>query len=142
MLEHWGKKSEHVIYFIFRVIIGLMFAMHGMQKLGWLGDIAKGSPAGVAAAFALPLWLAYIVSLVELLGGLAIALGLFVRVASIVTAIDMIVAMIIVHLPKSIFPIANGGELAMLYLMAFIVLFAMGAGKLSLGKALFKRELW
>jgi putative oxidoreductase len=142
MLEHFGKKSEQVMYFLFRVFVGLMFAMHGMQKLGWLGELAKGSPEGFAIGMGLPVWIAYIVALTELLAGLGIALGLFTRLASIGGFIVMVFAQILAHLPKSIFPIANGGELSMMYLLAFLVLFAIGAGKWSLGKALFRKELW
>ena len=142
MLEEFGKKYHSALYLVFRVIVGLMFAMHGMQKLGWLGALSPGSPARFATILSLPLWMVYFVSIVELLAGIAIALGIFARIAALIGGVDMIVALIIVHFPKNIWPIINGGELAMLYLMAFFVIFAFGTGKFSLGKELFKKELW
>jgi putative oxidoreductase len=141
MLEHIGKKSENVLFVIFRVIVGLSFALHGMQKFGWL-SFAPLSIDKFAAMFGLPVWLAVIVALVELIAGIAIALGIFGRLAALIGGIDMIVALIITHFPKGFWLMVNGGELAILYLMVFFVIFALGSGKWALGKVLFKKELW
>ena len=140
MAWKFPKKTESTMYVIFRIVIGLLFLMHGMQKFGWLGTISPGSIEGAATAFGLPAWLMFLVALVEFLGGLGIALGLFTRLWAVLGLIDMVGAQIVDHLPVSILPIANRGELSMLYLVSFLVIFAMGAGKCSLEKAIFKKE--
>lgn len=130
MFEKFAKKSENTLYVIFRVIIGLLFAMHGMSKLGWIG--------GGAAMPGLML----VVGIGEFLIGLGILLGLLTRLAAIGGVIIMVGAWIMVHLPKGgINPMANDGELALLFLVSFLVIFAMGSGKMSLGKELFNKDI-
>lgn len=128
MLSKFAKKSENTMYVIFRVIVGLLFAMHGMQKLG----VFSGNP--MTGLF-------LIVGIGETLVGLAILLGFLVRIATIGGVIIMAGAQIMSHFPKGFWPLFNGGEASMLFLVSFLVIFAMGAGKLSLEKALFKKEL-
>jgi len=129
MLDKYAKKSEHVIYVIFRIIIGVLYAMHGMSKIGLLG---KPSMTGLWA----------FIGVAELLIGLGIALGLFSRLAALGGFIIMVGAQVTQHFPKGLNPMANGGELSLLFLAAFLVIFAMGGGKFSLGHTFFKKELW
>jgi putative oxidoreductase len=128
MISKHAKKTENTMYVIFRVIIGLLFAMHGMQKLGLFGGEAKTG-------------LFLIVGIGELLVGLAILLGFLVRHAALGGIVIMVGAQIMSHLPKGFWPLFNGGEASMLFLVAFLVIFAMGPGTVSLEKALFKKEL-
>jgi len=115
--------------------------VHGLQKMGWLGSLSKGSgPAGFAAAMGLPAFMGYAVALGEIVVGIAIALGLLTRIFTIIGAIIMIFAIGMAHLPKGILPNANGGELATLYLIVFIALFAYGPGKYALDSKLCKAE--
>ncbi|MGV8150628.1 MAG: DoxX family protein [Candidatus Woesearchaeota archaeon] len=128
MLNKFAKKSENTMYVIFRIIVGLLFAMHGMQKLGFFtGNGMSG--------------LMLVVGIGEFLVGLAILLGFLTRIAAIGGFVIMVGAQIMAHLPKGVWPLFNGGEASMLFLVSFLVIFAMGAGKLSLEKALFKKEL-
>lgn len=129
MLSKYAIKTEHTMYAIFRIIVGFLFAMHGASKLGFTGKEAMTG-------------LMLVVGIGELLVGLAILLGFLVRHAAVGGVIIMVGAQIISHLPKGINPMTNGGELSLLFLVVFLVLFAMGPGKyLSLEKALFKKEL-
>ena len=136
-----SKSSEHVIYFVFRVMVGLLFSFHGMQKLGWFsGPKGALSPAMFAGFMHLPVWTGYLVAYVELLAGFAIMLGLFSRLVAIIAGIDMIAALFIAHFPQGWNPILTGSELAFLYLLAFLVIFAMGSGKWALERAMCKNE--
>jgi uncharacterized membrane protein YphA (DoxX/SURF4 family) len=103
-----------------------------MSKLGWLGGTAQ---TGLMA----------FVGVGEFLVGLGIMLGLFVRLATIGGAIIMVSALFKAHigtLVKTMNPIAQGsGELVFLFLAAFLIIFAMGAGKFSLNQVFFKREM-
>jgi putative oxidoreductase len=68
-----------------------------------------------------------------------IAVGLFTRCASIATSIVMISALSIAHFPKGWSPLANGGELAVMYLVSFIMMLGYGPGKFSLDYKLFRK---
>ncbi|MBS3121341.1 DoxX family protein [Candidatus Woesearchaeota archaeon] len=131
------EKYSDWLFLVFRVVVGLMFAVHGAQKFGIIGN---GSISGFAAAFGFPVWLAVVAGLVELVGGLFIALGLFTRIAAVFTSIMMIAALAIAHFPKGWNPFTNGGELALLYFAAFLVLVGYGGGKFSLTKLFCKNS--
>ncbi len=75
------------VYCIMRLIIGLLFACHGGQKL--LGFPAGGHPpAGT---------LMYIGALIELIGGFMVAFGLLTRVAAFIASGEMAVAFFMMH---------------------------------------------
>ncbi|MEK6853395.1 MAG: DoxX family protein [Nanoarchaeota archaeon] len=120
-------------YAIFRVIVGLMFVQHGAQKLlGWFGSqgtVSLLSLMGFAGT-------------VELVGGLAITLGFFSRLASVGGTAIMVGALATVHFPQGLVPIVNKGELALLFLACFIIVAVHGNGKWSLEQALLKKELF
>ncbi len=119
------------LYSIGRILIGLLFFLHGAQKLfGWFGGIGMNLPA-----FSL-FWFA---GIIELLVGAGITVGLFTRVAAAGGAVEMVIAYSMAHFPKGIIPLTNSGEPAILYLAAFLLILSQGAKKLSLSKLLFKR---
>ena len=137
MYEKCVKKFGDSFYAIFRIVFGVLFLVHGLQKFGFLGGPGV---AGFAAYLSIPVWLAVLVGLIEVITGLLIALGLFTRTASGIAAPYMVIVYIIGHLPKGILPWNNGGELAVLYFAAFLAIHAKGAGIWCLEKALFKKE--
>ena len=114
-----------------------MFFLHGAQKFGLIGD---GSLTQLTTMLGGSTLLANLVAGIELLGGLFILLGLWTRLSSVLSAIVMAVAFFGFHFTKGLNPLANGGELALLYLVAFLVLWDKGAGKWSLEKALTNKE--
>ena len=112
-----GKYGEQY-YLVFRVLVGLMFFMHGAQKLfGWFG----GNAAELASIYGVG-------GVVEVVVGLAILLGFWTRLAALLGAVTMAVAYVYMHL--GINPLTSGGEKALLYLLAFLVLMKDGSGKL------------
>ena len=130
MLNKVVMKYKDQMYLVFRVFVGLLFAQHGAQKLfGLLG----GQQAALASLFGAA-------GVIELVGGLMLALGLFVRPAALVTAGEMVVAYFMVHAKMGLVPIQNQGELALLYFAAFLVLLVHGAGRWGLERALLKKE--
>jgi putative oxidoreductase len=115
---------------IFRIVFGLLFAMHGSQKLfDW--PIAAPMPIEVGA------WPAWWAGLIELVCGLLIALGLFTRIAAFIASGEMAVAYFWMSWPPlegepaSFWPIANKGEPAVMYCFAFLALAGLGAGAWS-----------
>jgi|SRR5580704_16143422 putative oxidoreductase len=113
---------------VLRVVVGVIFLMHGWQKLsqgfhdvgGFLGSLGIPLP-GLAAV---------VLTLVELLGGIALILGLLTRYAATFLAVDMLVAIITYHLKNGFFAPA-GFEFPLLLLAANINLVLSGAGSLS-----------
>jgi putative oxidoreductase len=72
--------------------------------------------------------------LLELVGGLLLALGLFTRTVAFILAGDMAVAYFMAHAPRGFFPLLNGGELAIVYCFVFLYLWVAGGGEWSLDR--------
>ncbi len=121
------KKYGEWNYLAFRLLVGLMFFMHGFGKL-WG---AKAAPLMSLMGFT---------GVVEVVVGLAVLFGLWTRLAALGGAITMLVAYFKVHAAGGLSPLVNGGELAVMYFVAFLVLMQYGAGKLSLEKKLKGKE--
>ena len=115
------KPYEAQTFAILRIVAGLMFLCHGTQKLfGW--------PIGLPAGMEIPAFVTYVASPIELGTGLLIAIGLFTRWAAFLASGQMAFAYWMAHGTKALFPIANQGELAVLYCFAFLFIAAHGAG--------------
>jgi len=72
--------------------------------------------------------------LLELVGGLLLALGLFTRPVAFILAGNMAVAYFMAHAPRGFFPLLNGGELAIVYCFVFLYLWIAGGGEWSLDR--------
>lgn len=115
---------------IIRITVGLIFFMHGWQKLFMMGIPGVsgffGSLGVPAAGF-----MAGFITFLELLGGLALILGVATRIVAALLAINMLVALLLVHLANGFFA-SNGGYEFVLILMAASVAFVFsGAGSMS-----------
>lgn len=105
-----------------RLIVGLMFASHGGQLvLGIFGGMA-GSEKPILQ----------IAGWIQLIGGFMIALGVLTRVAAFIASGHMAAAYFMVHAPRGFFPIANHGELSVLYWWVFLFVFFYGPGRWSI----------
>src|SRR5215212_11974179 len=118
------SRYADTVYCIMRLVVGLLFACHGGQKL-------LGFPPGGHGAPTDALWL--IGSWIELAGGFLIAFGLFTRIAALLASGMMAVAYFMVHAQMgSFFPIVNKGEPAVMYCFIFLFIFFYGPGRLSI----------
>ena len=126
MQSFLGKYSGP-IYAAMRIVVGLMFAQHGAQKLfGWLGGMGED---GGSAAF---LSLMFFAGLIEFVAGLLIAVGFQTSWAAFLSSGEMAAAYFMAHASRGLFPIENRGESAVIYSFVFLYIAAHGAGKLSL----------
>ena len=116
------------VYCILRLIVGLMFACHGGQKL--LG-FPPGGHGGAEGLILVGGW-------IELVCGFLIAFGFLTRFAAFLAAGEMAVGYFMMHvgnapdLPAQFFPIINKGELAVVYCWTFLYMFFYGSGRWGL----------
>jgi putative oxidoreductase len=115
---------------VLRIVAALIFMAHGTQKL-------LGFPAGDFSPEVLSL--SWIAGMLELFGGAALVLGIFTRPVAFVLSGLMAFAYWMAHAPQSFFPVANGGDAAILYCFVFLYLVFAGPGPWSLD-ALLGRE--
>jgi putative oxidoreductase len=114
-----------------RFVAGGMLALHGAQKI--FGFLAKNPQPAVGSQ----LWIG---GLIELVGGILIAIGLFTRPFAILASGTMAVAYFQFHWKLAMddwkfLPTVNGGEAAVLYCFIFLVFGVAGAGAFSLDAA-------
>ena len=113
----------HFMHNALRIWAGLFFWINGVQKLfGVLGReeaVEFGTRMGTAG-------------LLEFFGGFLILMGLFTRPVALILALEMVLAYYWVHLPRSVWPIMNGGERPLLFMAIFVFLAANGPGAFSL----------
>jgi putative oxidoreductase len=124
---------------VLRVIVGIVFLMHGGQKLfsygftgvaGYLGQVGIPFPA----------FFAVVVTLVEFLGGAALLVGLATRWAALPLAVDMLVAVLMVRLKGGFFA-PNGVEFELTLLAACVCLALAGPGAASVESVFSRKSL-
>jgi putative oxidoreductase len=123
---------------LIRAIVGIVFLLHGGQKLFVYG---VHNVAGMMGNLGIPLpsLAAGVVTWVEFLGGAALLLGLFTRVAALLLALDMVVALLKVHLKGGFF-LPMGFEYALTLLVANVALAIAGPGATAVEKLFSKRS--
>lgn len=129
MLSRLLEPKIDIAYALLRIVAGLMFAFHGIQKL--FGVLSDSQPAVGSQ-----LWFG---GIIELVTGFAIALGLLTRWAALLASGTMAVAYLQFHwkfeFGARFFPAANQGELALLYAFVFLYIACGGAGRWSVDAA-------
>lgn len=126
MLSQALSSQKESAFALLRIVSGLLFAFHGVQKLfGILTDFQP--PVGSQ------LWIG---GVIELCTGFAIALGLRARWAAFLASGTMAVAYVQFHwklaFDQTFFPAVNQGELALVYAFLFLYVACHGAGKWSI----------
>jgi putative oxidoreductase len=135
MLEARLNQFRPQMLSILRIVMGLLFLQHGLQK--WFGfpapnpsfaNIQLMSMVGVAG-------------IIEITCGALVAVGLFTRYAALLASGEMAVAYFFYakRLARGFTPIVNGGTMEVLYCFAFLYLAFAGAGPWSLDAMLRKK---
>lgn len=126
MLGRLLSPAQEPVYAAMRIVVGLLFAFHGLQKV--FGVLSEFQPPVGSQ-----LWIG---GVIELVTGLLIALGLLTRWAAFLASGTMAVAYVQFHwkfaFDSSFFPGINKGELAVVYALVFLFIACRGAGPASL----------
>jgi putative oxidoreductase len=119
---------------ILRIGLGVIFVAHGCQKVfGWFGGHGlEGTAAMMHGGLGIPVPLAYVASFTELLGGLAVLLGLFTRIGAAGIAVVMVVAIATVHWKNGFFLEKQGFEYPMALLAMALSLIVAGPGRIAI----------
>ena len=126
------RQQLHVVVInAWRIIIGFTFFTHGGQKLfGWFGGTA------VTERLSLP----GVAGFLEFFGGLAIVFGLRTQYVAFVLSGQMAVAYWYQHVgSRGLWQWENGGELAAVSSLTFLLLTALGGGDFSIDGLLKRR---
>lgn len=141
----WNWNHPGIGLLVLRVAIGSIFFLHGWMKLfGGQEGFVREMLAMVG--WSLPDALLWLVTLVELVGGLALLLGLFTRQAAVVLAAEMVVAVALFHIRQGFFivaipnvPLAYGFEFHVALVGGLVCLALSGSGMWSLERRLLPR---
>ncbi|MBC7987746.1 MAG: DoxX family protein [Sphingomonadaceae bacterium] len=106
---------------VLRIVAGLLLLAHGVHKF-----------FNFPAPFPFPLnGMMYAAGVIELVGGALLMLGLATRLSAFVCSGFAAAAYWIGHAPQSPFPVANGGDAAILFCFVFLYIAAAGPGPWS-----------
>lgn len=126
---------REIAYTLVRIVIGIMFIMHGLPK--WNNGIERVGNA-FATNYGLPRWFAALAVFFELVGGGCLVVGLFTRFFAAALAIEMLIAMFAAHWPKGYSAGAGGYEYVLLIGVVTFAIAIRGGGPYSVDRAIGK----
>jgi putative oxidoreductase len=125
----WNDNGKLIL----RVTVAVLMLMHGIAKMqngiGWM--------AGMLQSHHLPAFVGYGVYVGEVIAPILLLLGLFTRLAALVVAFDMVMAIGLAESDKIFTRSQSGGwaiELEMFYLLASVAIFFLGSGRYAVRK--------
>jgi putative oxidoreductase len=139
MLRKLTQTDNSTATTIIRVVLGLVFFAHGAQKmLGWFGGAGYSGTMGFfTGTMHIPVVFAFLAIAAEFFGGLGLIFGVLTRVAAFGIAVNMLVAVVMVHSHVGFFmnwpgtQKGEGFEYHLLTLAMSVFLIIKGAGALS-----------
>ena len=118
---------------LLRMVSAIVFMLHGTQKL-------FGFPSATPLPPSQMLSLLGAAGILEVCGGVLMALGLFTRPVAFILSGEMAVAYFRQHAPRGFWPILNGGELAVLFCFLWLFFSAAGPGRISVDALIRKKR--
>lgn len=129
----WLAKYQPQLLSLLRIVAGLLFLEHGMQKILHFPPMPAAMLAAIPANF-IPVIMA--AGFIELVGGVLITLGAFTRIAAFICSGEMAIGYWAVHFARGgFFPTLNGGDAAILFSFVFLFLAAAGPGPIALSRS-------
>lgn len=128
------EKLKPLALLLLRVGLGVVFIFHGYPKLFTHTHEIMGG----FQRMGFPAFFVYIAGVVEFFGGIVLILGLFTRIAALLIAGEMAVAVFRVHLPQGAITDVKNYEYPMILAVACLALATIGAGAISLDHAIYE----
>ena len=146
MFRRLVNTPNDIAFTVLRLVLGIVFFAHGAQKmLGWFGGYGfKGTMGFFTQTAHIPAVFAFLAIAAEFFGGLGLIVGLLTRVAAFGITVNMLVAILTVHLANGFFmnwtsqQKGEGFEYHLLVLAITVALMIRGAGAFSLDRAIGK----
>jgi putative oxidoreductase len=110
---------------ILRIVIGLLFLEHGLSKV-------FGFPTPGPALNSLLILAAFL----ETVGALLFLVGAYTRIVAFILSGEMAFAYFMAHAPRAFFPLANGGQLAIVFCFLFLYFAFAGGGPWSVDRGM------
>ena len=124
-MERFLGRYSSYIYALLRIVVGLLFLMHGTQKLfGWPLKFPMAVDTMTTA-----------IGVFEIVAGVMIMVGFLASIPAFIASGMLAVGYFMVHQPTGTWPIQNGGEPAVLLCFIFLYIASRGSGPLSVDAA-------
>lgn len=127
------NRLQVLALFLLRIGAGSIFLTHGWTKLTHMAGTMK-----FFSGLGFPGWMAVLIGLLEVGGGILLMFGLFTRIVGVLLTIEMVVAITAVHWKQVPWWNVGGYELALGCGVIAFALASFGAGVISLDYALFR----
>ncbi len=146
MLKKLFQTENDTATMILRVLLGVVFFPHGMQKLfGWFGGYGFSGSYGFFTGSGIPALFAVLAILAEGLGSLGLLTGLLTRVSALGIGTNMVVAVLMIHHKFGFFmnwdgkQAGEGFEYHLLVIAIALALIIKGGGKWSIDRVIAKK---
>jgi putative oxidoreductase len=142
MLKKLFQTNDDIATMVLRVLLGVVFFPHGMQKLlGWFGGPGfEGTMGFFTGTLGIPVIFAFLAIIAEGLGSLGLITGFLTRLSAFGIAVNMAVAVYMLHWQNGFFmnwlgkQAGEGYEYHLLVIAIAIALIIKGGGKLSVDR--------
>jgi putative oxidoreductase len=124
------ERFKPYILSILRIVIGLLFLEHGLSKVF---NFPAPSPVPSLSG------LLILAAILETIGAALFLVGAYTRIVSFILSGEMAFAYFMAHAPRSVYPLANGGELTVLYCFIFLYFVFAGGGPWSVDRVALKQ---
>jgi len=122
------NRLQPLALLVLRLVLGTIMIAHGWQKIADHMHMING----MMTQLGLPTFMAYIVTAAEFGGGILVFVGFLTRLAALAILIDMLVAILRVHLPHGLFSSKGGFEFPMACAAIAFALIITGAGPIAI----------
>jgi putative oxidoreductase len=127
------ERLKPVALLLLRLALGIIFIFHGYPKL----FTHTRESIQMFEHMGFPGYFVYLAGSIEFFGGSVLILGLFTRIAGLLLAGEMAIAIWRVHLPQGPITMVKNYEFPLLLATAAFTLATVGAGLISLDHAIF-----
>jgi putative oxidoreductase len=142
MLKKLFQTNDDIATMVLRVLLGVVFFPHGMQKLlGWFGGPGfEGTMGFFTGTLGIPVIFAFLAIIAEGLGSLGLITGFLTRLSAFGIAVNMAVAVYMLHWQNGFFmnwlgkQAGEGYEYHLLVIAIAVALIIKGGGKLSVDR--------